>query len=261
MPFPWCASPVESTGPSGTAVAPLSLSRVSSEPELRSFTGSIRRLAEQLGLDPATGERFSAAGTKAAHLLFSTAGTAETVISTGPASELQLIISVERAHGADLTATLRSAIEELRAQVDRLSVAQTARSFSLLLAVSLPALAVAPQAATAGVPNPPEAETAALAEENANLRRALLQLQSEMQETNRGVVALYAEVHDQSERLRQEEERMRVLLDSVHDYAICMLATDGEIVELEFGSRPRVRLYRRRDRRPELLLLLCRRRA
>ncbi len=117
-----------------------------------------------------------------------------------------------------------------------MSVAQTARSFSLLLAVSLPALAVAPQAATANVPNPPEVETAALAEENANLRRALLQLQSEMQETNRGVVALYAEVHDQSERLRQEEERMRVLLDSVHDYAICMLATDGEIVSWNSGA-------------------------
>ena len=149
---------------------------------------------------------------------------------------------MERAQGADLTATLRSAIEELRAQVDRLSVAQTARSFSLLLAVSLPALAVAPQAATASVPDPPEVETAALAEENANLRRALLQLQSEMQETNRGVVALYAEVHDQSERLRQEEERMRVLLDSVHDYAICMLAADGEIVSWNAGRRAAVRL-------------------
>ena len=127
--------------------------------------------------------------------------------------------------------------------------------------MSLPALAVAPQAATASVTDPPEVETAALAEENANLRRALLQLQSEMQETNRGVVALYAEVHDQSERLRQEEERMRVLLDSVQDYAICMLATDGEIVSWNSGAARVFGYSERRDCRPELLLLLCRRRA
>ena len=82
-----------------------------------------------------------------------------------------------------------------------------------------------------------------------------------MQETNRGVVALYAEVHDQSERLRQEEERMRVLLDSVHDYAICMLATDGEIVSWNSGAARVFGYSQRRDCRPELLLLLCRRRA
>jgi PAS domain S-box-containing protein len=57
-----------------------------------------------------------------------------------------------------------------------------------------------------------------------------------MQETNRGVVALYAEVHDQAERLQQAEERMRVLLDSVQDYAICMVGTSGEIASWNSGA-------------------------
>jgi PAS domain S-box-containing protein len=75
-----------------------------------------------------------------------------------------------------------------------------------------------------------------LANENARLKRSLLQLQAEMQETNRGVVALHAEAHDQAERLRQAEERMRVLLDSVQDYAICMLGSRGEIVSWNAGA-------------------------
>jgi PAS domain S-box-containing protein len=221
-----------------SAVAPFNLARISSEPDLLTFTLAIQRLAEQFGLDAAKAELFATTGSKAARLLFATAGTAETVMSAGPSGELQLIISVDRAQATDLTATLAGRIEELRGQVKRLSVAQTARSFSLVLAVSLPmaALALAPQLTTTNVAAPTEAGAAALAEENAKLRRSLLQLQSEMQETNRGVVALYAEVHDQTERLRQEEERMRVLLDSVQDYAICMLAPDGEIVSWNSGA-------------------------
>jgi PAS domain S-box-containing protein len=233
----WCAPRLNPQQPR-SAVAPFNLARISSEPDLLTFTLAIQRLAEQFGLDAAKAELFATTGSKAARLLFATAGTAETVMSAGPSGELQLIISVDRAQATDLTATLAGRIEELRGQVKRLSVAQTARSFSLVLAVSLPmaALALPPQLTTTNVAAPTEAGAAALAEENAKLRRSLLQLQSEMQETNRGVVALYAEVHDQTERLRQEEERMRVLLDSVQDYAICMLAPDGEIVSWNSGA-------------------------
>jgi len=214
------------------------MARISGEPDLLAFRLAVQGLAEQFGLDPGNAEQFAATGSEAARLLFAAAGTADTVISAGQSSELQLIISVDRTQARDLTATLAGAIEELRGRVDRLSVAETARSFSLLLAVSLPltAPAAGPQVPTANIADSTDAGAAALAEENANLRRSLLQLQSEVQETNRGVVALYSEVHDQSERLRQEEERMRVLLDSVQDYAICMLAVDGEIVSWNSGA-------------------------
>jgi len=61
-------------------------------------------------------------------------------------------------------------------------------------------------------------------------------MQIELQETNRGVVAIYAELEDQTERVRQAEDRLRMLLDGVHDYAICMLGPDGEIVSWNVGG-------------------------
>ncbi len=42
--------------------------------------------------------------------------------------------------------------------------------------------------------------------------------------------------HDLIERAREAEERLRLLLDGVHDYAICMLGPDGEIVSWNVGG-------------------------
>ena len=75
-----------------------------------------------------------------------------------------------------------------------------------------------------------------LVEENVRLRRNLIELQDELTETNRGVVALYAELDNQAEQLRQAEERLRILLDSVHDYAICMLDMNGDVVSWNHGA-------------------------
>ena len=41
---------------------------------------------------------------------------------------------------------------------------------------------------------------------------------------------------DVRERLRQAEDRLRTLLDAIHDYAICMLGPDGEIVSWNAGA-------------------------
>jgi PAS domain S-box-containing protein len=75
-----------------------------------------------------------------------------------------------------------------------------------------------------------------LQEQNAALQRTIRELQAELQETNRGVIAIYAELDDHAERLRQAEDRVRVLLDSVQDYAICMLDRSGEIVSWNSGA-------------------------
>jgi PAS domain S-box-containing protein len=64
----------------------------------------------------------------------------------------------------------------------------------------------------------------------------VLDLQSELEKTNRGVVALYAEVDSQADRLRQAEDRLRVLLDGVKDYAICMLDIDGTVETWNAGA-------------------------
>jgi PAS domain S-box-containing protein len=228
---------LDSQHPRAAAADSANAGRITAEADLAAFEMSACRIARQAGFDEGRAMLFSETAAEAARLLYAAAGIADTVVGSGPGGELHVVISVERAHAVDLTDTLGPSIEHLRARVNRLSVAQTARSFSLLLAVAGPAPALAHQ--SAAIPSViPEigVETTALAEENRKLREALQQLQSEMQETNRGVVALYAEVHDRSERLRQEEERLRVLLDSVQDYAICMLATDGEVVSWNAGA-------------------------
>jgi PAS domain S-box-containing protein len=68
------------------------------------------------------------------------------------------------------------------------------------------------------------------------LDHAFQELQLELQETNRGVVALYAELEANAEHLRQAEDRLRLLLDGVQDYAICMLTPRGEIGSWNAGA-------------------------
>ena len=41
---------------------------------------------------------------------------------------------------------------------------------------------------------------------------------------------------NQAERLRQAEDRLRLLLDSVHDYAICMLSREGDVASWNAGA-------------------------
>jgi len=56
------------------------------------------------------------------------------------------------------------------------------------------------------------------------------------QESDRSVVEIDVELYGQTDRLRHAEERLRTLLDSVHDCAICMLGVDGEIVSWNAGA-------------------------
>jgi PAS domain S-box-containing protein len=65
---------------------------------------------------------------------------------------------------------------------------------------------------------------------------ALQRAYGELQESNRGVVSLYAELDDHAERLRLAEDKLRLLLDSVQDYAICMLSPHGVVTSWNAGG-------------------------
>ena len=65
---------------------------------------------------------------------------------------------------------------------------------------------------------------------------ALQRVYGELHETNRGVVALYAELEDNAERLRLAEDKLSLLLDSVQDYAICMLSPHGVVTSWNAGG-------------------------
>ncbi len=232
---PRCELTQHYPGPPG---ALLYQARLTNEQDLVAIRRDTRRIAGEHGLEERKTRSLAAATYEAACLLVAQAERAEATISIGPSSEFQVVVRIPRSGARDLAA-LTGPLEAVRAGVQRLSVGETEGSFSVMLGVSLPAnrpaaTAIEPPIATRA------AEALALDDqaetEGAALRRSLRQLQAELQETNRGVVALYAELDDQAERLRQAEERTRILLDSVEDYAICMLGPGGEIASWNAGA-------------------------
>lgn len=206
--------------------------------DLVSVRRETRAAAEQCGLDDRTVRSLSAASYEAARLLLAEAREASAEIVVIPPGELHISI-----HGRAVPAEKRDAvarsISALASVLHRVAVGESADALVVALTARLPAsdghaLRLVRRRADAE----PELSSAVpeLVEENVRLRRALIELQDELTETNRGVVALYAELDDQAERLRQAEERLRILLDSVHDYAICMLDPQGDVVSWNHGA-------------------------
>ena len=205
--------------------------------DLVSLRRETRAAAEQCGLDARSVRSLSAASYEAARLLFGETEGAEAAISLTPSGELQISIRIDALSADDRQSVGRS-VSALTSVLHRIAVHDSDHSLLVTVTASLPCppgrtLSLVPPAAAE-----PEADQAVpeLVEENVKLRRALIELQDELTETNRGVVALYAELENQAERLRQAEERLRILLDSVHDYAICMLDLQGDVVSWNHGA-------------------------
>jgi len=180
----------------------------------------------------------SSASYEAARLLFGETQDARAEISLTPSGELQVGIRIQAVASAERQSVGRS-VSALASGLHRISVEDSADSLIVTLTARVPcgenrSLRVQPE--LEAEPHASEAVVPELVEENVKLRRALIELQDELTETNRGVVALYAELDNQTERLRQAEERLRILLDSVHDYAICMLNVQGDVVSWNHGA-------------------------
>ncbi len=203
--------------------------------DLVSLRRGTRAAAEQCGLDGRSVRSLSAASYEAARLLLGETANADAEISVTPTGELQISLRIEAVSADERQAVGRS-VSALASGLHRVVVQDSTDALLVTLTAPLPpndghALSL--------VRPPVEAQSevyAAPLEENVKLRRALIELQDELTETNRGVVALYAELENQAERLRQAEERLRILLDSVHDYAICMLDLQGDIVSWNHGA-------------------------
>ncbi len=190
-------------------------------------------------MDDRSVRSLSAASYEAARLLFGETRQAIAEISITGAGELQVGIQIATMPPDEREAVGR-AVSALASVLHRVSLHDGGESLLVTLTSHLPChnhtplhfvpSSLQPETEVTS-PTPPE-----LIEENVKLRRALIELQDELTETNRGVVALYAELEDQAERLRLAEERLRVLLDSVHDYAICMLDLKGDVVSWNHGA-------------------------
>ena len=200
-----------------------------------------RAAGEELGLAPRDVRRLAAATYETARLLAPT-DRLEAEIRLGDGPALQVIFRAQAAGVAprlELTQRLEAAAPSLRPLVHALEIHTDDGSLTVALAARFSSGAVRPvHELSASVPeleeSQPSAET--LRDRYAALQQAYRDLQAELQETNSGVVAVYAELEDQADRLRQAEDRLRLLLDSVHDYAICMLSPLGEVTSWNAGA-------------------------
>jgi PAS domain S-box-containing protein len=221
--------------PESIALARLPLRR---QQDLVSLRRETRAAAEQCGLDDRSVRNLSAASYEAGRLLFGETQDARAEIVLTPSGELQVAIRIHAVAAAERQSVGRS-VSALASGLHRVSVQDSADSLVVTLTARLPcdeSRAARMHPALEAEEEEPPSLVPELVEENVKLRRALIELQDELTETNRGVVALYAELDNQTEQVRQAEDRLRILLDSVHDYAICMLNLQGDVVSWNHGA-------------------------
>jgi PAS domain S-box-containing protein len=232
--------------PIASALAGYSLARVSvrSPHDLVSLSRRIRAAAEDLGLHADDVRRLSAATYEAARLL-SRFKEVDAEIRLADDPSIQVIFRIPLPGKREIAAARRNIDAPLRLierLVDRLQIEDTDAGLCVSLRSLLPTGASQPNETTVpersvsqtGTDVRPPVDT--LHERYVALQQDYRDLQAELHETNRGVVAVYTELEDQAERLRQAEDRLRLLLDSVHDYAICMLSPTGEITSWNVGA-------------------------
>jgi PAS domain S-box-containing protein len=199
----------------------------------------LRAAADELNFDPRDIGRLSTAAYEAARQLYSARGTATAELRLsrdGGRAAVRVAVSAtapDEDARRDLLRRLQASARRLETLVDRLAVDAGAGLVSITL-TTFPAGGPETRADVIDGLDPSGED--ASRDRFDQLQHALRDMQVELQETNRGVVAIYAELDDQTERLKQAEERLRMLLDSVHDYAICMLDDDGEIVSWNAGA-------------------------
>jgi PAS domain S-box-containing protein len=215
----------QSAGMLGTAYTAL---RIREHHDLVQLRRRIRTSAEELGIDGRAGQLLPSSAFQLARVLLAETGSVEAELRTTP-THLDIVLLAECGDPV-CVARVDSALNESTIGAP-LEVRRDGTRVTAVLSAVLPERR--DEGRTVALD---DSTVHATADTEASVQRLVRELQLELEETNRGVVALYAELDDQAERLRQAEDRFRVLLDSVHDYAICMLDTNGEVVSWNAGA-------------------------
>ena len=208
-----------------------------------SLSRRIRSAGEEFGLAPRTIRNLSTATYEVAALLMAEQKPdSELRLDEGPSLQVVFRLAHDGVPLAALNARLAEAVTPLRRMIDEVEITENGRELTVCLRVLFPvglAHRFRPLVDALTRPAADDAEGTTpveVHERHRTLHRAYQELQAELQETNRGVVALHAELESHADKLRQAEDRLRLLLDSVQDYAICMLTKDGEIASWNAGA-------------------------
>ena len=230
----------DSPSASGFSLARLDLR---GDQELVSLTRHTRRAGEEFGLAARDVRTFTAATFEIGRILAGRPGLeAEVRLDEGPS--IQVVFRMPAGPGAEGEA-LRHAIaagtEAIHGMVHEIAVDERDGRVAVCLRMLFPTDAAHAAPVSHPSKNAVHAGTEGLSleelrREHAKLEDGFQELHAELEETNRGVVALHAELEAQAEQLRQAEDRLRLLLDSVHDYAICMLTPEGEVASWNAGA-------------------------
>ena len=232
----------ESPQPGGFGLARVALR---SAQDVVALSRRTRAAGEEFGLHPRSIRGLLAATYEMARLLADQSGLqAELRLSDGPSLQVVFRLVLDDPSAlAPLHSRVSDAVDPLRTMVDEIQIVEKLAELSICLRALFPtgaadrfrAFAAAGEAADArGDLEEPAGDE--LHEKHSQLMRAFRDLQSELQETNRGVVALHTELEANADKLGQAEDRLRLLLDSVQDYAICMLTPQGEIASWNAGA-------------------------
>jgi PAS domain S-box-containing protein len=207
------------------------------EQDVVSLCRRARQAGEEFGLDSSDIRRLSTALFEVGrHLTLGPPATrAELMLAEGPSLEAQFhLFDVERVGGI---IALERSLVPLRSLVHRLGIEPSSEGATVSLSIlfrnaSSKQITLIEPPNIVGLPRDGPIDESLPTDEPDALQRTY----GELHETNRGVVALYAELEDNAERLRLAEDKLRLLLDSVQDYAICMLSPHGVVTSWNAGG-------------------------
>jgi PAS domain S-box-containing protein len=211
--------------------------------DLVALSRRTRSAGENFGLQPREIRRLATATCEAARLVAPNPGvSAELRLADGPSLQVLFRVPLEADKSNGTRRQIESSLAPLTPLVHRIEIEDTSYGISVSLRSLFPTTefervhALVSETAPADAPGSSEVPVDELRRQHITLKQANKDLQEELQETNSGVIAVYAELEDQADQLRQAEDRLRLLLDSVHDYAICMLSPSGEVTSWNAGA-------------------------
>jgi PAS domain S-box-containing protein len=211
------------------------------EKDIVSLLRRVRAAGEEFGLDRRDTRRLSAAIFEAARLLVAAypGACADILLADGPS--IGVVFRVPDGGSAAGVRALEELLAPVRPLVPRFDIAGSDAGALVSLGIPLRSrgAALPPPAGVQGVPDGHgldllrECRPAKAPGDPAQLGE---DLQRELVDANRGLVDLYAELDEQAGRLRLADDELRLLLESVQDYAICMLDPEGLVTSWNAGA-------------------------